>query len=375
MYQHFSELSELLNEKLITQQKHPTYDLWIYNYTDSAQYKPIAEWSDCLSDCRGLIVDKSGDVVARGFRKFWNLSQTPHIVEDVEWMKVYDKMDGSMGIVFRHPSRFCLIAATRGSFQSKQAVEAQKMIDEHPHAYTLRTGLSYIFEIIYPGNRIVVDYGNRRELVLLAVINPDGSDNWTEYGRIKRYFSTAKEFSGYNEDRGKGTDAEGFVVVTDKGRVKVKTEEYVKLHKLFFSTNTRTIWQAVWDDRVNGTNMLDDISHMPEDFQEWVIGEHQGYSDQIEELLYQVDKAAHEYFKGKNDYVYPNFPIITDREEKKKFAEYVNSLDCEKHIKSALFKLTQVGDLTSDSIYEILWKSLDPTGNVRFFRSENEQEN
>ena len=120
--------------------------------------------------------------------------------------------------------------------------------------------------------------------------------------------------------------------------------------------------------------MLDDISHMPENFQNWVLGEYQSYCDQIGYLAYHVNTLAYKYFKSRNDCLYPNFPIITDREEKKKFAEYVNSLDCNKPIKSALFKLTQVGDLTSNAIYEILWKSLDPTGNVRFFRSENEQE-
>jgi RNA ligase len=362
-YQHFDSLDGLIAEKLVSKRKHPFYDLWIYNYTDSAQHKPISEWTDALRDCRGLILDESGNLVARGFRKFWNLEQTPEIVENPEWMKVFDKMDGSMGIVFRHPSRFGLIVSTRGSFQSDQAVEAQKMIDSHPYAYTLRTGLSYIFEIIYPENRIVVDYGSRRELVLLAVLNNDGDDDWVELDRVKRWFPKAQVFPDVNVDRGKGTEAEGFVVVTDKGRVKVKTEDYKKLHRLFFSTNTRTIWQAVWDDRVNGTNMLDSISHMPVDFQDWVTLGYLVIFSEIKSMLSSVEDHAT---------VYGGVNIGMDREGKKKFAEYVNNLKCEKPIKSALFKLAQVGDLTSNSIYEILWKSLDPTGNVKFFRSENE---
>ncbi len=362
-YPYFDCLDGLIADKLVSKRKHPFYDLWIYNYTDSAQHKPIAEWTDALRDCRGLILDGEGTVIARGFRKFWNLEQTPEIVDGHEWMKVFDKMDGSMGIVFRHPSRFNLIVSTRGSFQSDQAVEAQKMIDSHSFAYTLRTGLSYIFEIIYPENRIVVDYGNRRELVLLAVLNKDGDDDWVEFDRVKRYLSTAQVFPDVNADRGKGTDAEGFVVVTDKGRVKVKTEDYKKFHHLFFSTNTRTIWQAVWDDRVNGTSMLDNIAHMPEEFQEWVTDEYQDIQHKIYKMKVGVSFLADGWGGVK---------VGMDREEKKRFSEYVKRLEWDKPIKSALFKLAQVGDLTSNAIYEILWKSLDPTGNVKFFRSENE---
>ena len=120
--------------------------------------------------------------------------------------------------------------------------------------------------------------------------------------------------------------------------------------------------------------MLDDISHMPEDFRNWVINEYDEISSNILSMSCNVHVFARNYFDNGGDFNSGNFPILIDREEKKKFAEYVNSLDCDKPIKSALFKLTQVGDLTSNAIYEILWKSLDPTGNVRFFRSENEQE-
>src|SRR6185369_11883983 len=94
------------------------------------------------------------------------------------------------------------------------------------------------FEIINPAQRIILDYGQQEDLVVLAAFNRrDG----TEYPRevvegwaakiglpiVKRYDVTIDDIL---ELKKQATGTEGFVVVFSDGkRVKVKTEWYCVL--------------------------------------------------------------------------------------------------------------------------------------------------
>ena len=75
-------------------------------------------------------------------------------------------MDGSLGILVPTPGGYEI--ATRGSFSSDQARHATKVWRERYAGTEVRPGVTYLFEIVYPGNRIVVDYGDLDDLVLLG---------------------------------------------------------------------------------------------------------------------------------------------------------------------------------------------------------------
>lgn len=141
----------------------------------------------------------------------------------------------SLGILFHLPDGTMQIA-TRGSFTSEQAVRANEIaVRKYPNlSANICKDYTYLFEIIYKENRIVVDYGDREELVLLAIIE-------TATGKeiplpetfptpiVKRY--NFKEFGEILKIQ--DNDREGFVVrFTDGSRVKIKFENYVKLHRL-----------------------------------------------------------------------------------------------------------------------------------------------
>ena len=66
-------LQPFVERRLIAVQKHPTEDLWIYNYTKKAQYE--GAWTEETLTARGLILDAAGNVVAHPFRKFFNLEE------------------------------------------------------------------------------------------------------------------------------------------------------------------------------------------------------------------------------------------------------------------------------------------------------------
>lgn len=160
------ELTRGIDQKLITIREHHDGAL-IYNYSDAALYTPGAWENPAVRQCRGLVV-RDGDVVARPWAKFFNHGQREAGHLDLSSpVEVTDKMDGSLGILY--PQRDGQLAiATRGSFVSDQAVHATNTLRRRYSTIETPPGLTMLFEIIYPKNRIVCDYGDTDDLVLLG---------------------------------------------------------------------------------------------------------------------------------------------------------------------------------------------------------------
>ena len=102
------DVGDLANEVergYVKRGSHPTLPLDIYTYTRSCQYE--GRWNDVTTFCRGLIVDNVTDeVVARPLSKFFNYGE--HGVREyappleLEPFEVYEKMDGSLAILFHY---------------------------------------------------------------------------------------------------------------------------------------------------------------------------------------------------------------------------------------------------------------------------------
>lgn len=135
-------LDELISNGYITKRKHPAARLFIYNYTARAQYSD--DWNEATLTCRGLITDGEGNIVSRPFKKFFNLDQVQTLPD--EPFQVFDKLDGSLGILFWIDDKPYL--ASRGSFISEQAVEANKILATLDTS-VLDKSYTYLFEIIY----------------------------------------------------------------------------------------------------------------------------------------------------------------------------------------------------------------------------------
>ena len=111
------ELEKYYQDGLLLKQTHPNHDLIIWNYSPKVQYDRL--WDDITIQCRGLVTNSKGEIIARPFKKFFNYEE--HTPEDIpnEFFEVYEKMDGSLGILFNYQDEW--IMATRGSFTSEQA--------------------------------------------------------------------------------------------------------------------------------------------------------------------------------------------------------------------------------------------------------------
>jgi RNA ligase len=259
-------LQQLIADGYIHVQKHPSAALYIYNYSPKAQYERV--WNEWTLAARGLILDSEYNIVARPFRKFFNMEE--HHAEEIpnENFEVFEKLDGSLGILYWLDNKPFI--ATRGSFNSEQSEKATQMLyQRYNHTFSLLDKTkTYLFEIIYPENRIVVDYGNKEDLILLAVIdNQTGADEaLPEIGfpLVKRYdgISDLSKLKSLQEE-----NKEGFVIKFKSGfRVKVKFEEYVRLHRILTKISTVNIWEFL-----SSNEPFDAIlEKVPDEFYDWV---------------------------------------------------------------------------------------------------------
>ncbi|MCX5192799.1 T4 RnlA family RNA ligase [Streptomyces sp. NBC_00249] len=329
------ELAAAIEAGHVIRKPHPELPLSIYTYTRTAQYEQV--WNQVTTRCRGLVADDTtGAVVALPLPKFFNVGEhesgrpyAPALPD--EPFEVYDKVDGSLAVVFHYADRWRV--ASKGSFTSTQATWAQRRLDARDTA-GLVPGVTYLAEILFPQNRIVVNYGDRRDLVLLAAFGHDGAEvplaeataHWREIGSVVRVWPAMPlaELVALTESntlpgggRATGTDAEGFVLRFASGvRAKAKLAEYVRLHKVLTGVTERDIWRGhgvqrfaglpakqlaqglnctVADIEASGGKPLDALlEQVPDEFDHWVREVITG----LEERAAARERAVDEAFRA-----------------------------------------------------------------------------
>ena len=255
-------------------QQHATLPLAIANYGPKAQYE--REWNAVTTQCRGLIYrTDTHEIVARPFPKFFNLGEHSDAELPAEPFRVFDKMDGSLGILYSLDTVDWAVA-TRGSFASDQARWATQKFKDYVEFVPL-SDRTYLFEIVYPANRIVVDYGGLEQLILLDVIDKEtGESRLDEERRRLRPFGwpgpTVEEYDGFDALESllaaeQPLNSEGYVIRFEGGmRVKVKHDEYVRLHRIVTGVSTKTIWEYLSQDRP----LEELLDRVPDEFFAWV---------------------------------------------------------------------------------------------------------
>lgn len=262
-------IETMVRQGYVTKRQHPTEDLYIYNYTNKCVYDRV--WNEATLECRGLILTGGGDVVARPFKKFFNLNEREETkLENLpdEPFEVTIKEDGSLIQVYRLHDKF--YTATRGSFISDQAIEAQKILDRNYSLVGLPEDVTLLFEVIYPENRVVLDYGNKAQLILVGARSFSGYDfSYSELEVYAEWFGLdiVKSYPVESLDdlillKKISTGVEGWVVRFQSGlRVKIKSDEYLMLHKLIFGLTTKRIHEAM----IQG-DIQELIQNLPEEF-------------------------------------------------------------------------------------------------------------
>lgn len=308
-------LRELVSEGYLTEQVHPLGGLSIFNYTQKAQWERA--WNDDTRHCRGLIVAHDGRVIARSFPKFFNYGEEMP-APDARIVEVSEKMDGSLGILYGWQEQPWI--ATRGAFTSPQAQWATAYFRTHIPPTAFHPDYTLLFEIIYPGNRVVVNYGEREGLCLLAAIETatgrelpaDVLDDIAAYDNYSRpmWYPTRTFEDLLEAAKQISANEEGWVVkMSDGSRFKVKGEAYKIAHRLMTGVTFGRVLEAVTSGQYDAM-----IEGVPDEF----LGAVKAWKDEIEQVVwgdtqYVTDALA--------DYV-REFGPVTDR---KAFALWVQA--------------------------------------------------
>jgi RNA ligase len=397
-------LEKYHKDGLLHKQTHPTLDLTIWNYSPKVQYERL--WDDITLQCRGLVTNSKGVIVARPFKKFFNYEE--HKPEDIpnEDYVVYEKMDGSLGILFYYEEELTderryniwfnnnyetgmerffnpndlpdfdnpyyeptpkkkgeWILSTRGSFTSPQAIKGKEILDRHDIS-ALRKDNTYLFEIIYPENRIVVDYKGEEKLVVIGAIHtdtseevPDSSLFWLQdsgFEIVTTYKTWGETYDLLKEEISK--DREGYVIKFKNGfRMKIKGDEYVRLHKILTNISNRDIWEYLKDNK----SFDELLEKVPDEFNDWV-------KTTIRDLKYACFQLRETAGKLHDGFRYGKFNDRDPEPSKKEFAEFVMK---QQEVLHAIMFAMWNGN--NEKVDDIIWKIVKPTYSKPFKKDEN----
>lgn len=356
------DLRREIDEGYVRERLHPHDPLAILNYTAQAQYSH--HWSDVTRQARGLIYNtETLEVVSRPFAKFFNIDQveTPTPPQGAAMIRS-EKMDGSLGVLYRQEDD-TLAVATRGSFVSDQAVHATHWLTEHLSAEADRGVVldqlwnptrTFLFEIVYPENRIVVDYGDLDALVLLDVIdNETGRSDLSAFDELDWPLKADKDLipGGFYDtifsDIPEGN--EGFVLYWPHSgvRAKVKAARYLELHRIVFGLSEKSIWQAI----ENGQSIEDFKEDVPDEFYEFVDNAYRKMLTEQLRIFGEVTEAWNSIANQRT------FPVILTR---KNFAMQATK---HKNLSKYLFRIFDGAD--SAEIQKMIWSTIKPSGDTR----------
>lgn len=340
-----TEMEREIEAGYINRRYHPEFsELATVGYNDNCQFD--RHWTDTTKALRGVIYNtRTMEVVARPFAKFFNHGDEAQIGEfspDTFIMGAWDKADGSLGIQYTRPDGKQAIA-TRGSFESDQAKHATELLNNDPryrkflNAEASQFG-TFLWEIVYPDNRIVLNYGERDDLILVGFIffdngayippEPDHDVPVVQKmasGRLGDVLALPPR-----------DNAEGVVVWLDAwSAIKIKQEDYIALHRIVSSLNKKEVWR-----QLSAGTFTEFAAAIPDEFHQWA---RETQDEFMEQYNYVVETAAH---------VFGNLRYLSG--DRAAFA-----VEAKKYGPSARYLFLLLDGREIDSA---IWKSLEPKG-------------
>lgn len=124
-------------------------------------------WNWFERNARGLLFDAiTGCLAARPFEKFFNYGEGGRFPAGRP-VSICQKIDGSLGILYQHlPGDWRI--TTKGSLYSEQGAWATEWFRRNCRPRAIPRATTLLFEIVYPENRIVVNYGDYEGLYLIG---------------------------------------------------------------------------------------------------------------------------------------------------------------------------------------------------------------
>ena len=220
--------------------------------------KPLA------AECRGITFAADGNCVCRPFHKFFNVNENQSTqLDDIRdrSFEILEKRDGSMITPVLVGDD--IVWKSKKSFYSDLAIEAGKNVPSEIEEFSRRmiyAGWTPIFEYTSPNSRIVIDYGQQPEYVLLSMRDIESGVYLTypameylafkyEIPLISRYSVTIDDCINEIDTL---TDFEGWVLRDRNGfHCKLKTAWYLRNHRAKTELRERDVADMVVNETID----------------------------------------------------------------------------------------------------------------------------
>jgi len=260
-----------IDQGLVTERCHPDDpDLLIYNYTNKTNFDRL--WDDTTRMTRGLIV-KNGRILAMPYKKFFNISEMGETMEanlPAEIPEITTKIDGFLAILYLHPDGKLAIS-TRGIFDSPEALWATKYLrDNYDLPLDIVDKYTVMFEGSSPAYMHIIHYPHK---LYLIGMRENVVGNLLPYSdviskAIEYKLDVLSNFMVGNILKELPMDAEnieGWVAMYPKSQllVKIKTDSYRRLHRLYQSITFNNILKLIKEDEYEKV-----LEKLPKDLRE-----------------------------------------------------------------------------------------------------------
>lgn len=188
-------------------------------------------------------------------------------------------------------------------------------------------------------NRIVVDYGDYEGLILLGSVDTKSGEevSFEELKKLKG-FNIVKKYDGISDYTTLknliGNNAEGYVVRFSNGdKVKIKGEEYIRLHKIMTEISTKSVWECL--------SQGDDIYKLIEDVPDEFFDKIDEYVEELKSEYLKIEAKALAHFASLQIYT----------EDRAEFAKYAKLSP----LAPVIFKM-----LDSKDYANTIWRMIKP---------------
>lgn len=222
--------------------------------------------NDIVRECRGLTLNKKGELVARAFSRFFNWGEIQH---DEKWFvwensKTFEKVDGSLITTYSYNGQYHM--NTRGSFGNGYVVDGIMTWRElfnlaFPNwAEKIKAAgvdnLTLVWELCSKYNQVVRIYDEPTVYLLAAFsgvqeVNDEMVDEIAKELKVRRpelwlHNDVFDVFAHVNKISESDLTFEGCVVKDlNNQRWKIKAENYLRLHRLSNNNNIAHIKNLV----------------------------------------------------------------------------------------------------------------------------------
>jgi hypothetical protein len=318
---------------------------------------------------RSVLVDYDGNILSRGFNKFFNVGESPDLYPNPEKYKDWvltNKEDGSLAIcdyIFD-----CLNVRTRGTISYKDhdnTVDFDYVIQKYNISPVVKKYNEYsiLFEIYSPTNVIVLKPYTEPEIVLLGAIHKETGiyyPFYTQLGKeiqshlnckVPEIFNFSGNIINIVEKIKLWKNKEGIVLNynNSQNQLKIKSLWYLSLHRFKSEATLENTLDLYFS--YDKPSYQEFASKLTETFDYECFEMVRGYASQICDASKEVNKIV----DGFESFIDNQLKSLSTRKEQ---AQKVISSYSESNRSSMIFSLLDGKNLTTDQQKKLFWQVL-----------------